>query len=169
MPAFTTTRLHAAAVLIALAGVACSATASRPATGLGREQSYELGRSVVEYVVDDSTRLAGSAKGTRVLFVTAQACLTCRDVGFLVRRLAQRSTSTDTRLLLVTPAQDSAAVTAFLRQERASVPLILVPESVAPGLMRQSVIYYGRVDGNSLLADSAIANDASALLALVKD
>jgi hypothetical protein len=60
-----------------------------------------------------------------VVLVNARQALSCRDLGYLLRRLAP-ATEADAAPWIMVPAGDTAAVCPFLRQERVRLPVAAV-------------------------------------------
>lgn len=60
--------------------------------------------------------------------LNAQQCLSCRDLGYMLRRLPAAGSTAFSAPVLVVPESDTAAVCPFLRQERIRLPVLSIPD-----------------------------------------
>jgi hypothetical protein len=68
---------------------------------------------------------APSGALSALVLVNARQCLSCRDLGYMLRRLPGQLRQ-GVAPLLVTPAADTVAVCPFVRQERIRIPVVAV-------------------------------------------
>lgn len=61
-----------------------------------------------------------------VILINAHQCLSCRDLGYMMRRISESLGEAEHRTMIVLPARDTAAVCAFLRQERIPIQAVTV-------------------------------------------
>jgi hypothetical protein len=94
-----------------------------------------------------------------VVFLTTRLCLSCKNVGFLLRTMAGSDPGRARRLSLVVPSTDTAAVCRFLREERIVLPTIALPETTLSGLAPPPLLVYFKMDSAGNVIDSVIAND----------
>lgn len=153
------------AVVCAFA-MAAPGCAAKPRAGLEPAQAYRIGRTVAT-IVADRVGVSDTTPEFHLVFVTAEACLSCRDVGYLLRRLAEDGPP-GSSLVIATPSSDGEAVRAFLKYERAPGRLELISDDAIPRLAWQSVIYYGLIERRGGLVDSVVADDAAAILSVVR-
>lgn len=109
---------------------------------------------------------AASAVPTRhLLLVNAHLCLSCRDVGYLVRHLAADSSPRlNGAVQLVVPATDTAEVCAFLRSERIPLPSRVLSRRASRAVGESRLIGYARLDPNGRIVDSMVSADGLSLL-----
>ncbi len=72
---------------------------------------------------DDCGRPTRQGAITELVVVTADACLSCRDVGWLLRKRANALVDSSETVAVLTPASDAPAVCAYLASERTSAPV----------------------------------------------
>lgn len=77
----------------------------------------------------------------RFLYVTARACLSCKDVGYGLRRRPGGA------LLIVTPREDTPEVCAYLRGERLTLPVVGIGSDVAGRGDHAEWMVYGLLHG----------------------
>lgn len=112
----------------ALAACADEAGAGPPNLAVQREEAMEsaagfTGALRSGAVVGACGAAAPARAPTVAVLVNARQCLSCRDLGYMLRRLpAHLHPGADA--VLVTPASDTAAVCPFVRQERIKLPVV---------------------------------------------
>lgn len=72
---------------------------------------------------------APPAVPTSAVAINAQQSLSCRDLGYMLRRITDHLPAEGKGIVLVLPASDTAAVCAFLRQERVRLPVVAISDS----------------------------------------
>lgn len=72
---------------------------------------------------DDCGRPTLQRAIAELVVVTADACLSCRDVGWLLRKRANALMDSSKTVAVLTPASDAPVVCAYLESERTSTPV----------------------------------------------
>jgi hypothetical protein len=103
------------------------------------------------------------ARPASLILVTARHCLSCKDVGRLLRGVLQASPDS-MALQLVVPAPDTGPVCAFLREERIRLPVRVLSSSSSAEIDGSPPIGYARLDSSGAIVDSALSRDGLALL-----
>lgn len=119
---------QAVALAFALAGCADESAAGPPSLALQRQEAVATAAGFSEAL--RSGAVVGACGGVApvrapsvAVLINARQCLSCRDLGYMLRRLPSHLHPGDDAVL-VTPASDTAAVCPFLRQERIKFPVI---------------------------------------------
>lgn len=141
------------ATLALLAAAASSGCARTAAATFGPEEQRQEARASTDqlsaavrertFVPACGGSLPAETPRHAVLVNTRQA-LSCRDLGYLLRRLAPR-TETAAAPWIMVPAADTAAVCPFLREERVRLPVAAVTRDGAEGLREARTIVMGRM------------------------
>lgn len=99
----------------------------------------------------------------RVL-ITARQCLSCRDIGFGLRRLARVARTSGRQLQLEVPRGDESAVAEFLRREHLADDVQLVGRASLAGVGDNFIVLFPE-DGR---VDSLTAPDGASLVRLLE-
>ncbi len=124
-------RLGAFAVAVALA--ACGDSEPLPMTfsqqRMEARQNAELAAEALRRgAYSGACRAGAAAASPRVaVLINAHQCLSCRDLGYMLRRVPP-TLAAGGKTALIVPASDTAVVCAFLRQERIAIPTLTLPE-----------------------------------------
>lgn len=73
--------------------------------------------------IDACGRTHPAGPASEVLVTTAEACLSCRDVGWLLRNRVKELAQDRKVISVATLKHDTASVCAYVKQERVSVPV----------------------------------------------
>jgi len=105
-----------------LSGCRGSTIGDKGATRLLAESSNKSGR------VDACGRAYPEQAPSEVLTATAEACLSCRDVGWLLRNRVKELAQDRKVIAVATLKRDTASVCAYVEQERVSVPVFITED-----------------------------------------
>ena len=105
---------------------------------------------------------------SHLVLITARQCMSCRDVGHLLReiRRSHLSSPADHPELAVV-ARDTGVICDFLRAERIPLAVRLLAAHAATHLSDSAPIAYARFDGPNM-TDSLAADNGLSLLSLLR-
>lgn len=135
-----TWRTRVAFAMIAVA--ACGRSEELEADALAWKSRWEdSARTVAQAISRGMQHTACSTRAAPMdgtwLVVSAEQCLTCRDIGWLMRRLRESATA-DAPVQVATAATDTAVVCKYLESERVQLPVFIYRE--APSLAQDAPI-----------------------------
>jgi len=161
------TRLTAL-VAMAVLGVACERWSDR-ASVAHPKPAYRALRDGASRDRSLACASAPAAPPGHLLLVTARLCLSCRDVGYLIRQImADSGTRMRGVLQLAVPSSDTALLCDFLREERIHLPVRVLSDEASRAVERSPLIGYAVLDASGALADSVLSTDALFLLKSIR-
>lgn len=78
------------------------------------------------------------------VLLNARQCLSCRDLGYMLRRLTPLLAANPTPPLIVVPSTDTISICPFLRQERVRLPVLSVPDADGSLAEARTLVLYTR-------------------------
>lgn len=105
------------------------------------------------------TNHISSDRAGGVIILTTRLCLSCKNVGFLLRTMAGGDSIGSRHTRLVVPSADTTAICQFLREEKLVLPTIALGENAFPDVARPLLLAYFELDSAGGVVDSVIAQD----------
>ncbi len=98
---------------------------------------------------DSCGQLIPDVQVSEILLVTAESCLSCRDVGWLVRKRNSELSQSSDALGIITLSSDSAAVCGYLRSEKTSAPVVVSSDApVGAGVSNATLVLLQKTEGH---------------------
>lgn len=104
---------------------------------------------------------------SHLVLITARQCMSCRDVGHLLREIRRSYLPIGSRLEVAIAAGDTGVVCDFLRTERIPAAVRLLAPLTSRQLGDSPPIAYGTFNGSEM-TDSIAADDGLSLLSLLR-
>ncbi len=132
-----------------------------------RESAKSILAAFLPELVDHPPTLAcGQAqlppKPRRLLLVTARHCLSCRNMGLVMRRLVSAERG---GFALFVPSKDAAEVCSFARLERIEAPIFAISDQSFPARELRDKFLYGIVNKRGEITLAMLATDAHEIVA----
>jgi hypothetical protein len=128
------------------------------------DSAYALATRVVAAVrhgtLTTPCRLGGPEAFSELILVTGRACLSCRGIGNLIRRISRADYPPP---LIVFPDADAVEVCPFMAQEHVRNPLVGVREDAFPGEAVGSTVIVAEVDSAGLVHSVMYGRDVTDL------
>jgi len=100
--------------------------------------------------------------------VTAGQCLSCLEVGGMLRQVARQARKAHSTTWVGVPPGDTAEVCSFLKREKVALPVVLLPSRAYPDPEITSDLLYLRLDSAGALAGVEAAHSGTELLKHVR-
>ena len=162
------TRRITAPFVLAVAGLACQHWSDRNSAA-HPEPVYLALRDGASEGRPTACSAAPIGRPRRLLLLTARLCLSCRDVGYLIRQIMADSGARPLGVLqIAVPSSDTALVCEFLRGERIHLPVRVLSEKASRSVERSTLLGYALLDASGALADSVLSADGLSLLESIR-
>ena len=135
-------------------GYGCSTQGSAPR---GADEKAEMARSALAIATAVSHASTSRACGERIVqsdsievfALRAEHCLSCRDVGWMLRSRLKDSTRTIRTLAVAAPRADTALTCKYLEREGVDIAVLTVPDEALPQLESADAIIAIQISGKT--------------------
>lgn len=103
---------------------------------------------------------------SELVLVTARACLSCRGIGHLIRRISRDDRGGAP--LIVIPAADAGDVCPFLKRERIRNGVIAVSDDLFPGAAVGTTVIVAALDSTGSLRSAVSGRESADLVPAVE-
>lgn len=153
----------------------CASQGSEPTRTADKtaELTWEVGQDANRHLTSDF-QVACSATATPaspdwVVVVTADQCMSCLEIGSLLRNLRRDASAEGKRLMVAAPVRDVDAVCSFLRREKVVVPVVALPSRVGRSLSDARRVVYFETGSASGPARVESARSGPDLLKMIRE